>query len=290
MEKARRKGNRTGRRGSFLISVLVFALLICAGYFVKVSEDVPEGSCEVHFIDVGQGDSTLFLSGENSLLIDAGPYSSAESTAYYISSRTDSLDYFILTHPDEDHIGGAVTVIESLGVEHIIMTDAVKDTRTFTRLLDAIDEYDIDVIKAEAEDEYEAGDISFTLLAPLDVFYDYNEYSIVTRVEFGENSVLVMGDAEKNSEVLLLNKYGKGIRSDILKLGHHGSSTSTGEEFFATVSPRCAIISCGRNNSYGHPHRETVELLEKYGTEYFRTDTSGSVVFISDGENITQKQ
>lgn len=290
MEKARRKGNRTGRRGSFWISVLVFVLLICAGYFVKVSEDVPEGSCEVHFIDVGQGDSTLFLSGENSLLIDAGPYSSAESTAYYISSRTDSLDYFILTHPDEDHIGGAVTVIESLGVEHIIMTDAVKDTRTFTRLLDAIDEYDIDVIKAEAEDEYEAGDISFTLLAPLDVFYDYNEYSIVTRVEFGENSVLVMGDAEKNSEVLLLNKYGKGIRSDILKLGHHGSSTSTGEEFFATVSPRYAVISCGRNNSYGHPHRETVELLEKYGTEYFRTDTSGSVVFISDGENITQKQ
>ena len=284
-----RRNDKTAKILSTVFLLIIAALYIYNTYLAEPHTDVVEGVCEFHFIDVGQGDCSLFLTDSNAVVIDAGPKSEAEETTDYIREYTDSLDYFILTHPDEDHIGGAIEIIGKLNVRNIIMSDASKDTQIFTKLLDAIEEKNITVIKAKPGSEYSAGDIKLTVLAPIGEFDDYNDYSVVTRVRYGSTSVIVAGDAEKTSEKNMVESYGRALRSDILKLAHHGSSTSTGKEFFETVSPKYAIISCGKNNSYGHPHEETLKLLDKYGVKYYRTDKEGSIIMTSDGKKIDKK-
>ena len=291
------------KKSTSRVSVLfAVAILIAAAIFYVISlknEESPlsdfsgeeiSGKCEIHFIDVGQGDSTLFLCGENSVLIDAGPRDSSEATRDYVCSQTDKIDYLILTHPDEDHIGGVPNVIRELKIENIIMSDAVKDTSTFDKMLTAVEKSGAKVIKAVPGNTYTAGKLKLTVLAPIGSFEgDYNDYSVVTKVEFGDTSVLVTGDAEHNSENNMLEKYGNSLRSDVLKMGHHGSSTSSGEDFFRAVSPKIAVISCGKDNSYGHPHKETLKLLRDTKTEFFRTDENGTVVLVSDGKTVGNK-
>lgn len=295
MEKKKKKygsfGKRRGKLKITLTVVLAALLFLCLYFFVfeALRPKVENGTCEFHFIDVGQGDCTMFISENDCVVIDAGPRACEKTTLGYIHAYTDNIDYLILTHPDEDHIGGAACLINGIRVKNVIMTDAVKDTYVFDTLLDALEKRAVNLIKAEPGAKFDAGDIGFTVLAPIGEFSDYNNYSIVTKVEYGESSVIVTGDAETYSETAMMEKYGTTLCSDVLKLAHHGSSTSTGEEFFRTVSPEFAVISCGKDNSYGHPHRETLELLKKYGVEYYRTDKEGTVILVSDGKTVKHK-
>ena len=252
--------------------------------------EIPDGEIEVHFIDVGQGDAELIMTSDGkTVLIDSGtPESRTVLTGYLKDQGVKKIDYFVLTHPHADHIGGAVAVLDAFDVVNVIMTDAPTTTSTYKKVLQKIDEKDCGVIFAEAGKEYSLGEAKITILGPVsDYSDDLNNTSIVLRLTYGRTAFMFTGDAEKKAEQHMLTKFPASyFRADVLKLGHHGSSNSTSDGWFFAVSPEYAVISCGRNNDYGHPHREILSLLKKNGTTYFRTDTDGSIVMSSDGESV----
>ncbi len=261
--------------------VILYIYDMLFGLFIRPDE----GECEFHFVDVGQGDCAMIITKDTTVVVDTGPQDHADSTERYIRRYTDTIDYLILTHPHEDHIGGSDELIESINVKNIIMSDATTDTVTYSNLLNAIEEADVNVIEAQSADKYSAGDIDITILAPNSEFTDYNDYSIVVKVEFGNTSTIITGDVEEHAERLILEKFESNVlETDILKLGHHGSYTSNTDDFLDVLSPEYAVITCGIDNEYGHPHIETLERLELHGIEYFRTDENGHIVFRSDGK------
>lgn len=252
--------------------------------------EIPDGEIVVHFIDVGQGDAELIMTSDGkTVLIDSGtPESRTVLTGYLKEQGVKKIDYFVLTHPHADHIGGAAAVLDAFDVVNVIMTDAPTTTSTYKKVLQKIDEKDCGVIFTEAGKEYSLGEAKITILGPVsDYSDDLNNTSIVLRLTYGRTAFMFTGDAEKKAEQDMLTKFPASyFRADVLKLGHHGSSNSTSDGWFFAVSPEYAVISCGRNNDYGHPHREILSLLKKNGTTYFRTDTDGSIVMSSDGESV----
>ena len=252
--------------------------------------EIPDGEIVVHFIDVGQGDAELIMTSDGkTVLIDSGtPESRTVLTGYLKEQGVKKIDYFVLTHPHADHIGGAAAVLDAFDVVNVIMTDAPTTTSTYKKVLQKIDEKDFGVIFAEAGKEYSLGEAKITILGPVsDYSDDLNNTSIVLRLTYGRTVFMFTGDAEKKAEQDMLTKFPASyFRADVLKLRHHGSSNSTSDGWFFAVSPEYAVISCGRNNDYGHPHREILSLLKKNGTTYFRTDTDGSIVMSSDGESV----
>ena len=244
-----------------------------------------EGELRVSFIDVGQGDSEFIeLPNGETLLIDAGTNETGADVVNYIESLGySSIDYVVGTHPHEDHIGGLDDVIRTFDVESVYMPKVTADTKTFEDVLDAVDEKGLTINTAKAGVSLVDGeDLSVKMLAPvLDEYDNTNDYSAVIKVAYGDTSFLFTGDAEEYAEDLITGD----VSADVLKVGHHGSSTSTGEAFLQRVSPSYAVISCGLGNSYGHPHTETIEKLG--GIPVFRTDEMGTIVATSDGSEIS---
>ena len=244
-----------------------------------------EGELRVSFIDVGQGDSEFIeLPNGETLLIDAGTNETGADVVNYIESLGySSIDYVVGTHPHEDHIGGLDDVIRTFDVESVYMPKVTADTKTFEDVLDAVDEKGLTINTAKAGVTLVDGDgLSVKMLAPvLDEYDNTNDYSAVIRIVYDDTSFIFMGDAEQYAEDLITGD----VDSDVLKVGHHGSSTSTGEAFLERVSPSYAVISCGLGNSYGHPHTETIEKLG--GIPVFRTDEMGTIVATSDGSEIS---
>lgn len=284
--KTKVSGNNKTARIITAVAVTVIALIYAWDvFFGTPAPDI--GACEMHFIDVGQGDCSMFITENGTVVVDAGTAAAAANTREYIKQYTDTIDYLVLTHPHEDHIGGAAQIIEGIKVENIVLSDAASDTMTFSLLLDAMDKSGANIICGRAGDTFSAGGMDINVLAPLGEFDNFNNYSLVVRVDFGYTSVLVTGDAEYGSEKLMCQRWSDELRADILKLGHHGSSTSSSRKFVSAVDPSWAVISCGKNNSYGHPHAETLALLDDYHIPYVRTDEMGSIVFHSNGKAVT---
>ncbi len=249
-----------------------------------------EGVIEMHVIDVGQGDSILIKSDDCALLIDAGPNSSQERLVSYLKSEGISrLDCLVLTHPHEDHIGGADYVIRNFEIDSLLMPDCSANSKAFENLLDAIEEKSLSISIPERGDKFILDEINFTVLAPGEGEYkETNDYSIVLRAEYGDTAFMLTGDAEELSENEILDYFGSAfLDCDVLKAGHHGSSTSNSKAFVRALSPKYAAISCELDNSYGHPHREVRSLFEEEGIEYFRTDYDSDIVFVSDGKEVT---
>lgn len=258
-------------------------------------DGLPDGeTLEVHFIDVGQGDSILIRCGGESMLIDAGTNESGEAVVDYLKQQNvDSLRYLVGTHPHEDHIGGLDDVIRAFAIEQVIMPDADHTTKTYEDVLDALIDKELTVTSVQPGDVFALGNASFTILSPspetmqlAEAEDNMNDFSIGLRVEYKDNAFVMCGDAEAAAEENMVRS-GLSLQADVLKLGHHGSSTSTCDAFLSAVSPDRAVISCGKDNSYGHPHRETIEKLDAAGIRYYRTDELGSIVAVSDGSTIT---
>lgn len=273
------------------VTVLV-VVIACGAYLLydfMTRPEIPEGQLSVHFIDVGQGDCELLSTSEGTVLIDSGTTESQYELSSYLSQNVTEIDYLILTHPHEDHIGGAAQVIRDISVKNVIMPDAVSDSAAFERLLDAMEEKSITGIVAEAGDEYTLGDLKLTLLSPISEEYDdTNNYSIVLRADYGEDSFLFTGDAETLVENELLENYPvSALDCDVLKVGHHGSNTSSSEKFLDAVTPDIAVIGVGKDNDYGHPKENILERLNKYCSRILRTDTDGTVILTSEGQGIT---
>lgn len=243
---------------------------------------------KVHFIDVGQADCIFIETSDKNLLIDAGNNSDSDFIINYIKALgINKIDNIIGTHPHSDHIGSMDSVINTFEISKIYLPKVTTTTKTFEDLLSAIEAKSKTITPASAGMNIDLGEnITATVLAPNGTLYDdLNNYSVVVRLVFGNTSFLFTGDAEDISEnEMLSHKY--NVKSDVLKVGHHGSSSSTSTSFLAAVSPSYAIISVGEND-YGHPTQETLDKLTKSKVQVFRTDEAGSIVSTSNGYTIS---
>lgn len=269
---------------------LVLAAIVAAyAYFSDGSKIATDASVEMHFIDVGQGDASMIITDEAVVVIDCGPVSSSDVLCEYIASYTEKIDCLVISHPHEDHMGGASALIERFEIGEIIMEgyDEFEDDAPvfYERAYDAMVEHELYPLLAVPGNTYVYGDITLEILAPCRDYGDKNNNSIVLKATSDGASAIFTGDAESTAEADILEKYAAQLNADVLKVGHHGSSTSSSEAFYRAVSPNIAVISCGKDNSYGHPHTEILELFEKNSQEYYRTDEAGSVVLVCrDGE------
>jgi competence protein ComEC len=255
-----------------------------------LSEDVNTtdigGQMQVHYIDVGQGDSTLITCDGHALLIDAGNNDKGSAVQLYLQKQNISkLDAVIWTHPDADHIGGADVITTKFDIETTYMSSVTDDTKTYEELINAINYKGYKITAPTVGTSFELGGAKVTFLGPSVTYSDDNDNSIVCMVEYGNNKFLFTGDAQTEEETALVNS-GVSLSADVYKAGHHGSRTSSSELLLNAVNPKYAVISCGEGNSYGHPHSEVLNNLCVRGINVFRTDEEGSIIATSDGTNI----
>lgn len=253
----------------------------------KEQEPVTNGVLEVHYIDVGQGDSILIHLSGKTMLIDAGNNVDGASIITYIKTlNIDKIDAIVATHPHADQIGGMAEIINEFVVDKIYMPKVAHTSKTYENLLLAIKNKNLKVNTAKAGTTIDLGNkIKIEVMALNRENYDnLNDYSAVVKIEYENVSFLFAGDAEAISEKEMVEKYGNKLKANVLKVGHHGSTTSTTLNFLNTVSPEYAIISVGENNSYGHPNQETLDKLKNI--DIFRTDKLGTIVAKTDGQTI----
>ncbi len=314
MAKRRMTKKKKAQLKKSVISAVVFLIVALLAFFLEPWQYLPENSgddkpdvgsrgeltsddLQVHYIDVGQADSILVRvpteNGMENMLIDAGTsdgYGPTAVTTYLEELGITKLTYFVITHPHLDHIGAADEVINEFEVEKVIMPECEASTKAWERVLTAIDEKNVDTdILQQPGDTYTIGEASFKILAPIDPasVTNTNNYSIVLRLVYGDTSFIFTGDCEKDMEAKSLNSFSAAdFSADVLKVGHHGSTTSTSEAFLNAVNPSLAVISCGKDNEYGHPHDETVSLLTEKGVEMLRTDLEGTIIICSDKNEV----
>jgi competence protein ComEC len=243
---------------------------------------------KVHFIDVGQGDSTLLqFSDEDedfAILIDAGNWTGDEVVNYLTSQRVSQLDIAIGTHPDADHIGQMDQVINTLNVGEVWLSGNTNPSQTFQRLLKAIDSKEVDYYEPRMGDQFEVGPLKIDVLYPKTISEHDNEESISLKLTYGNVTFILTGDATTDDELNMLQS-GIDVKADIMKLGHHGSTTSTHPTFLQKVNPTVAIYSAGLNNTYGHPHAEVVNLVQGSNIQLYGTDVHGTILIESDGND-----
>lgn len=239
----------------------------------------------VYFLDVGQADSILVKSDDEYMLIDAGNNEDGENLVNYLQSMgITKFKYVVGTHAHEDHIGGMDNVIDSFDIGTFYMPDVVTTTKTFEDVLDSLEEKNMYFDVPKVDSTMTLGNAKIKVIYVGDDKEDLNNSSIVLKLSYNNVSFLFTGDATSEVENMILDK---DIESTVLKVGHHGSKYSSVASFLRKVNPSYAVISCGKDNSYGHPHSVVVNKLEKLNVKIYRTDELGTVVASSDGENIS---
>lgn len=263
---------------------LVFAMSLLS--VPAIADNTQQTGVKVHYINVGQADSTLIQVDGKNILIDAG--NDDNLTYNYLKQQgITKLDYVIATHPHADHIGGMSTIINNFTVDKFYAPKVTTTTVTFENMIKALQNKGLKITTPTIGETIAIGNATLTFLAPNSATYeDLNNYSIVCKLKNGNNSFIFTGDAESLSEGEILAKQ-LDISANVLKVGHHGSSSSTSQGFLNKVNPQYAIISVGAGNDYGHPNQETLTKLNSKGVKTFRTDTQGTIIATSNGQNIT---
>lgn len=243
----------------------------------------------VHFLDVGNADCIFLQYNEHTMLIDTGEADAKQAVFDYLQSQgIEQIETMILTHPDSDHIGNAKAILEEIGVSgDLYMTRYEKENQTFEKLQKAIKKKKYNVVYPEDGDSFSFGPCKVTFYGPTEASDDSNSMSLVCKLTYGKKSFLFTGDCTTEEERDILKKYSRGdLHASVLKVGHHGSRYSSGSKFLNAVYPDYGIISCSADNSYGHPHNELLERLEKAGIQVYRTDLQGTIVVTCDGDNL----
>jgi len=274
-----------------ILPLLLIAFVICiysysrTGTFIPTAELI-DGKPTIRFVDVGQGDCTLVTYKGESVLVDAGGAANGQITAEYISLYSPSVDYFVITHPHEDHMGGAPYILNMVSVDTLILSDIEIDTEFYNKTLALAKKHGVNIIELDEGAKFATEHITIEILDSFDLIYeDLNNASLVTRIDVEDTSILVTGDAEKEEEEYLLRFNRELLDCDILKVGHHGSGSSSTSEFLLAVSPDISVISCGKNNSYGHPTAEVLSRLKSIECEIHRTDREGHVILRGELNN-----
>lgn len=250
----------------------------------KIDAKVNE-NFSVSFIDVGQADSVLIRNGNYNMLIDAGNNEDGEKLVNYFKSLgIEEFTYVFATHPHEDHIGGMDDIINNFKIDNYYMSNKLSTTKTFMDVLNALDGRNLKYTVPNKGDTLKLGDANIKVIYPGDDKSNINDSSIVLKITYGKNSFLLTGDATSNVERKI---YNEDIKSDVLKVAHHGSSYSSTDVFLDRVKPYYAVISVGKNNIYNHPSNKTLEKLNKRNIKVYRTDLDGTITFTSDGENLS---
>ena len=267
--------------------LLLFTLVPQSALTVKA-----EGNSEmaVHFIDVGQGNAILVQSGGQNLLYDGGDQSHADLIISYLQEQNvENIDYMIASHYDEDHIGGLVPCIDNFSVSNIFGPDYVHTSNLFNNFMNTATANAIIVQYPSVGETFDFGTGSFTVLAPNGISQNSNENSLVIKLKNGSNSFIFTGDAEETSEQDMIST-GMNLDCDVLSLGHHGSASSTSWDLLEASTPSWAVISCGQDNSDGHPAASTMEKLRDMNIPVYRTDAQGTIIALSDGDTISWNQ
>lgn len=260
------------------ILILLFLLSFTAGLFAQ-------DTLSIYFLDVGQGDSSIIITSDDKVvMIDSGTDESL-ILRYLQNLGVSHIDLLIATHAHADHISGMDKIIAKYKPKAFIDPGIPHTTATYQRMITAIDKYNINYYKGISR-KINLGSLSLTILPPaipLIKGSELNNNSVVVRLDFKEFSILFTGDIEKEREGQLLTKSRSNLNADILKVGHHGSSSSSSPLFIKSVGPKIAVISCGHGNKYGHPHQETISLLQNLGIEIYQTDLNGTILIKTDG-------
>ena len=295
---------KTGKKSKIIITIVfIFALIVLCGCVFpgiytwettaeESAEEIPSAEAggetlEVHFIDVGQGDSTLIRYGDHAMLIDAGdPYSGETVRAYLDSQGIEALDAVVWTHPDSDHIGGAALIIEEYDIGTVYMTDMSSDVYAYTNLINALNAAGISYTVPAPGDKFALGEAVATFLGPIDTSDNMNDNSIALILNYGEISFLFTGDAESAEEEALMEMW-PDLSATVYQAGHHGSAKSSGRSFLEEITPSFVVVSCGEGNDYGHPHKNFLSRVAAVGALLFRTDLQGTIVARTDGTDIS---
>ena len=257
-----------------------------------ISVNLPEAdSVKVHFIDVGQGNSTLIQCGTSGVLIDGGEKEYGERVCNYLKAcGIKELGCVIATHPHSDHIGGLIAVLQGFSVDNVIMPrlnmENTPTTSTYEKFLTVISEKKIKTLAAKPGNTYSFPDCTLEILGPVSQNDELNNMSVVCRLKAFSNYFMLLADAEK-SELREIAASGAALEADVLQAGHHGSRTSVLSMYLDSVNPDYAVISCGKNNKYGFPHEELIRYLKTNDIEYYRTDLLGSIVFTCTKDGMT---
>lgn len=275
-----------------LFKLILPLFIIILSLFLYQTNDTSnyKNQMTIHYIDVGQGDCILIQVNNKNLLIDSGPSSNRKSLLDYLENlNIKKLDYIIATHPHEDHIGNMDTIIRRYNIGSFYSPKVTHSSTTFENMISSLVDKNlkINILNRGVTGINLGENTSVSVYSPLENLYsdNLNDYSPIIKITFLNNSFLFTGDAEISTENTVLSQ-NENLKCDILKIGHHGSSTSTSPDFITAVNPSIAIISVGKNNPYGHPTPEIISLLNSLNIKTIRTDINGSIIAISDGSNI----
>lgn len=291
-KKGEKKMKRKGFKGILLLFSMLFALTGCS-----VSEATQHAMAvdtiqaedvllRVDFLNVGQADCALLSTNGHYMVIDGGNSGDADRILSYLEEQgVEKLDAVVGTHPHEDHIGSLDAIINHFDVDAVYMPKIMHTSKTFEDVLDAVANKGLKIKSPSPGDTIDFNGLEIEVLGPQREYKDFNNNSIVLKVNAGETAFLFTGDAEETAEKDILQA-GYDLQADVLKVGHHGSSTSSSQAFLQAVKPKYAVISVGVGNSYHHPEEEALQRLQSIGAEIYRTDLQGNIVCTTDGKNI----
>lgn len=250
-----------------------------------LEEDITrENPMKVHFLDVNQGLAILVQLGDEVLVYDGGERDTSSFVVAYLKEQgITEIDYLISSHYDSDHVSGLIGCLYAFDVKHVIGSNYVHDSKLYTSFMTAVEKEGLEVDYPEVGTQYLFGDATITILSPKEIVNDSNSNSLAIKLSYGESDFIFTGDADYKSEREMVAS-GLDLDCEVLSVAHHGSASGTSEKFMEATTPDYAVISCGKDNGYGHPHKETLQILEKYEVEILRNDESGTIIVETDGE------